>query len=88
LYDGDRISAEDSWIHFTGTLNHESMGVLAVSVGECGTLCLPVLADPEPFPERVVLSFDDLSNAAIHARAKRLTQVAMARGWPFRSIAA
>ena len=35
VYDGDRITAEDSWRHFVGALGRPSAGVAAVSVAEC-----------------------------------------------------
>lgn len=48
-YDGDRITAENSWRHYALELGHRSVGVLAVTVGECGSRGLAVEADPDPF---------------------------------------
>ena len=83
MYDGDRISAESAWKHFTVTLGFLSAGVLAVSHGECHSVELPVEPDPEPFPEHLVIRFDGLSAAEITIAAKSLRQAAAARGWQY-----
>ena len=57
VYDGDQIDAESSWVHFTQSLGLESAGALAVTVLECTDEALSVEADPEPFPEHVVVNF-------------------------------
>jgi hypothetical protein len=81
MYDGDRISAERAWTHYTVGLGFVSAGVLAVSRGECLAVNLPVEADPDPFPEHVVIRFDGLSAAEITTTAKHLCHAAAARGW-------
>src|SRR5437016_4067739 len=50
VYDGDQITAERSWLHFTSQDNCRSVGVLAVTVNECVAEALNVRSDPEPFP--------------------------------------
>lgn len=40
-YDGDRITAENSWRHYTRELGFRSAGVLAVTVGECEARAFP-----------------------------------------------
>ncbi len=82
-YDGDQISAEASWFHFTETLGLDSAGVLAVSVGECesrGTLAIP---DPESFPEHVLIDFNELSRKGSKDAAKILRNLAEERGWQY-----
>ncbi|MBX7057944.1 MAG: hypothetical protein K1X75_07745 [Leptospirales bacterium] len=81
VYDGDRISAEDSWKHYTQSVGYSAVGVVAVSVGECGRQELPAEADPEAFPEHVTINFGDFSNAQIEKKAKYLKQAALRRGW-------
>ena len=48
VYDGDMTTPADSWTHFCGILGFQSIGVMAVTVGECSTLELP--ARPRAFP--------------------------------------
>jgi hypothetical protein len=80
-YDGDLISAELAWQHYTGTLGFSSVGVVAVSVGECTEQDLPVIPDSEPFPEHVSIDFDSLVDSERHRRAKILKARATSRGW-------
>lgn len=85
VYDGDQMSAEESWIHFTGDLEQVSIGVLAVTIGECRSLGLAAEPDPEPFPAHVVIEFAGCSNSEIERKAKQLRSVAAQRGWQYRA---
>jgi hypothetical protein len=87
-YDGDRISAEVSWVHFTETFTLPSAGVMAVSVGECesqGTFAIP---DPESFPEHVLIDFSELSRRKRKDAAKILRNLAEERGWQYKPAVA
>ncbi len=84
VYNGDQITASKAWGHYTNILGFDSVGVVAVNVDECNTQELPVEPDPEPFPEHVVIKFDDYSSSQIEKKAKRLKQAADARGWQYR----
>ena len=84
-YDGDRITAENSWRHYTRELGFRSAGVLAVTVGECGARGLAVEADPGPFPEHVVIRFEGCSRSQSVKIAKHLTRAATERGWQYRA---
>lgn len=81
VYDGDLITAADSWTHFSGTLGFPSVGVMAVTVAECSTLDLPARPDPEPFPEHAVIDFSGLAENQIEKKGKRLKVKAEERGW-------
>ena len=82
VYDGDQISPKDSWTHYKDTLGFESVGVVAVTVGECRTYELAVESDPAPFPEHMVIDFSGCaSNPQIVKRAKHLQKAAEIRGW-------
>jgi hypothetical protein len=85
VYDGDMITAEDAWHHYTEKQRLRSIGVLAVSGCECNSLELPVLADPEPFPEHVVVNFTGISRSQIERKAKTLTKFARMRGWQYQA---
>ena len=84
VYDGDQITAQGAWQHFTNALGFASAGVVAVSVTECQGQQLPVRPDPEPFPEHVVIDFTGLSRSQVERKADRLKMAATARGWLFR----
>ena len=83
VYDGNRITAEGAWRHYTGQLGFTSYGVVAVSVDECQSLQLPVRSDPTPFPEHAVVDFTGLSRSAIERKADRLKNAAIGRRWLF-----
>ncbi len=83
VYDGDMISAEKAWGHYTQRLELRSAGVVAVTEGECRDLGLPVLSDPETFPEHVLVDFSALSDKDIKRKAQLLKSAALARGWLF-----
>ena len=80
-HDGDQMTAEDAYRHYTQQLGLTSAGVIALTVQECQQQALAVTPDPEPFPEHVLIDFLSYSNAEIVAKAKHLTRVAMLRGW-------
>lgn len=81
VYDGDQISPVDSWRHYTEDSGLLSAGVVAVTVGECGKHDLPVEPDPGPFPEHVLIKFDNCSNSQIKNKARYLNIAAKRRGW-------
>lgn len=83
VYDGDMMSAEEAWIHYTEDLSFVSIGVLAVACRECSALELPVQPDPEPFPAHVLIDFRRYSNSQVEKKSKRLTLAAIERGWQF-----
>ena len=85
VYDGDQVSAQDSWAHYTEELGHTSVGVMAVTVGECEAHGLPAEPDPKPFPEHVLIKFDDCSNPQIEKKAKHLKKFAETRGWQYQA---
>ncbi|MCK4343184.1 MAG: hypothetical protein KAY37_15835 [Phycisphaerae bacterium] len=84
VYDGDMITPERSWNHYTSQLGYKSMGVMAVSVIECKGQELRVRPDPRPFPEHAVIDFTGLGTNQIEKKSKRLRVAAELRGWRFR----
>ena len=86
-YDGDLITAEDSWKHYTGQLMLSSVGAVSVTVSECFEQELPVIPDPSPFPEHVLMDFRGLTRREIEQRADALKKAATARGWTFGPVA-
>lgn len=81
VYDGDLISAEESWIHFTRS--RCSIGVLAVTIAECHTQDLEVRPEPQEFKEHAVIDFRNITNKKRERKADRLTEYANQRGWCF-----
>jgi hypothetical protein len=83
-YDGDMITPERSWDHYTSQLGYKSVGVMAVSVIECKEHELAVRNDPKPFPEHAVIDFTGLGTNQIEKKSKQLRVVAESRGWQYR----
>jgi hypothetical protein len=85
VYDGDQISAEGSWQHYTRELGFISFGVLAVTVAEC--IAQELLAEPDsaPFPSHAVIRFDGCSGSQMEKKAKRLKAAAELRGWQYQA---
>jgi hypothetical protein len=88
VYDGDMISAEDSWKHHTG-IGLESAGVLAITVRECDAESLVVYPSPQIFPEHAHIDFNapGVTKSDIRGKAKRLLAAALERGWQYRATA-
>jgi len=85
VYDGDQISAENSWKHFTNRLKGVSAGVLAVTPGECCRLSLPSNQCPSKrIPEHTVIDFSgETNNSQISRKSKKLLAAAESRGWMY-----
>jgi hypothetical protein len=84
VYDGDQMTPEQAWCHFTGVQKLKSVGVRSVSVEECEQLGLQAVADPKPFPEHVVIDFSACESEGQRERlAKKLNRFAEIRGWLF-----
>ena len=83
VYDGDQLTAEQAYVHYTSRLSLASAGVLAVNVEECGQQGLPVTSDPDPFPEHVLIDFSNCSNTETRTKAQHLRRAALHRGWQF-----
>lgn len=84
IYDGDQIAAERSFQHYTETLCFASIGLLGVTVTECQELDLPVIPDPEPFIEHVLIDYSAFDKNVVENKAKLLKAKAETRGWLFR----
>lgn len=87
VYDGDRISAADSWHHFMGMPGCRSCGVMAVTNAECVSLDIEVLADGVPFPEHASLDFSHFTKSEVERKAKLLSAFARSRGWVYQAPA-
>ena len=88
VYDGRKITAEGSYLHYTGKLCLTSVGVMAVTVSECPQQDLAETPDPKPCsPEYTIVDFSRHSNSATKAKAKDLTAAARVRGWQYSALA-
>lgn len=85
-YDGDQITAADSWTHYTQILGRRSCGVMAVTKAECQRVGLSIIPDGVPFREHISIDCRGLDHRQIEANAKRLRAAANARGWQFRPL--
>ena len=82
-YDGDQITAEASWKHYTNVLGFQSAGVMTVTLQECQDQKILVTPCPKEFQEHVQLDFRDFSTNQTRNLAKRLTQFARVHGWQY-----
>lgn len=85
VYDGGQMTAREAYAHYTQQLQLSSVGVMAVTVGECQQQDLPVVPDPVPFPAHVVIDFHLFSNSESKTKAKHLTRAATLRGWQYQA---
>jgi hypothetical protein len=81
VYDGDKIQPLPSWEHYRVALGFQSVGVLAVTLTECTSLELPVVADGTPFPEHCYIDFSGLIKNEMKKKAKVLAAHGESRGW-------
>jgi hypothetical protein len=86
-YNGDLITAENAWKHYTSEPANLSVGVMAISKGECDTQQLPVIEDKISFVEHILIDFTGKTKSGIEKIAKLLKRVAQQRGWLFRAEA-
>lgn len=85
VYDGSKITAEDAWKHYTGTPRCFSIGVLAVSCGDCADQGLQVIPDPAPHYAHAVIDFTRCTVNKTKKKAKLLKEAAMKRGWQYQA---
>ena len=86
VYDGDQITAEAAWNHYT--LKLPSDGVMAVTLAECQQQQLTAIADPlQDFPAHALIDFTELTGNEARRVARQLNRAANARGWQFGPVA-
>jgi len=83
VYDGDQITAPESWSHYTSVCKKQSVGAAALTVEECHTESLQARPDPKPFPEHAVIDFTSVDEKHWRAKSKKLQAKAKARGWMY-----
>lgn len=83
VYNGDMITPQKAWFHYTDVLGYLSYEIVAVSVSECSAQGLPVYSDPSSYREHTVIDFTNLSRNQIERRADSLRNAAVARDWQF-----
>lgn len=81
VYDGDLVSAEGSWLHYTTVSNRSSAGVVGLTVQECTAEELTARPDPVPFLEHAVVDFTKVEEKSWRSKSKKLQAKAMLRGW-------
>lgn len=86
VYDGDQITPEAAWHHFTVNPDCRSAGVMAVTKGQCVDLSLEVIADGESFLEHVSIDYSAFAKSEVEKKAKILKGYAQARGWLYQSM--
>jgi hypothetical protein len=86
VYDGDQISAEASFRHYTVNQGLASIGVWAVNGKEVDSLGLAYRSDPvDGNPSHAVVIFGVLNEKECRKLAKRLKKFAVGRGDLYRA---
>jgi hypothetical protein len=84
VYDGDMITAENSFNHWTDSLKKKSVGVLAVTVEECTSVKLPSVSSPsEDNASHAHIDFTEFEKKDQRTKTKALLAFAVARHWLF-----
>jgi len=83
-YDGDMITPEASFAHFTARADCRSAGVVSITTADCQKLGLPALSDPDEFPEHVLVDFSEFEKKEIEKKAKILRANAETRDWLYK----
>lgn len=65
VYDGDKMTPEEAYDHYTQQSGFSSLGIMGVTAAECQKEALPVVPEPAVFPEHVVIDFSTYTNAEI-----------------------
>lgn len=85
VYDGQKVSAESAWSHYSDKLGLESVGVMAVTETACDSESISVVADPrDGHKAHALLDFGSLTQRAVKEAAKSLATKANAYGWCYR----
>lgn len=85
MYNGDKITPEAAFEHFTKKLGFASNGVLGLEKQECVEQNLAVIDDAFPFEEHCSLDFSGLPKKEVEKIAKVLKLRAEKRGWLFQA---
>jgi hypothetical protein len=81
VYDGDQISAADSYTHYTEVLGYKSDSVWGVTCAEVSASGLTSAPDPkENSPYHAVIDFAPHPEKSFRKLAKKLKAFAIARG--------
>jgi len=84
VYDGDQITSEASWVHYTTVFKKRSDGVVTLVFEECAAEGLPPRPDPLPeCPEHAVVDFKGVEEKHRRSKSKKLQAKALARGWTY-----
>jgi hypothetical protein len=82
VYDGDMITPERSYVHYTETQKRKSGGVMAVTVAECASIQLRAAPSPQPgFAEHAHIDFTTCSRKETSSKSKQLLEFAAVRNW-------
>jgi hypothetical protein len=84
VYDGDQISPEDAYVHYTKVLKKQSHSIWALTKEETDRNNVPASPDPlSDFPSHAIIDFSHMNESAWRKVAKRLKALAIARACRF-----
>lgn len=81
VYDGDQISAEDAFVHYTTVLKNQSCCVWGIDCSEVDSVGLTSVANPlANFSSHALVDFNGRPEKEWRKLAKRLKDFALKRG--------
>ena len=81
VYNGEQMTAAESYRHYTETLNNEADSVWGVTCAEVTNVDLSYASDPLPeSPAHALIDFSGKSTSACRKLAKKLREFASLRG--------
>lgn len=83
VYNGEKWTAEDSFLHFTETQGFDATGNLAITPKECDDIDLPTVEDNISFDGHAYVDFTACNSGQIRKKAKQLKSLATSRGFTF-----
>lgn len=84
-YDGDMISAEKAYNHYTEIMGNASAGVASVLVEEFKNEGLSIIEDRTPYKEHVSVDYSEIAELSKRKIiSKRLANISFSRGWAFK----
>jgi hypothetical protein len=82
VYDGDMITPDRSFKHYTEKLELKSAGVMAVTFGECASVELEAVSSPlTGFDEHAHIDFTKCDKKQERSKSKALLAFAVERDW-------
>ncbi len=79
-YDGDMISPEETYRHYTEVLCNKSAGVFGITCNEVEGQNLGIIEDRVPYREHISVNFQGVGSGGRRSKSRKLASCAEYRG--------